>query len=88
VKNIARFFKLKIIYITKVVKGAALHIEGKFRKSRKKGPKKVPTRVGRMSRFFVGKFFGIFKNGQKKCPKTKREKKFPKKPGLETIIEF
>jgi hypothetical protein len=45
----------------------------------KKSPKKVPTHVNQISRIFWGKYFGIFKNGQKKCPKSKTQKKFAQK---------
>jgi hypothetical protein len=31
------------------------------------------TRVEKSYNFLLGKFFGIFKNGQKKCPKFERQ---------------
>jgi len=43
------------------------------------GQKKVPTHVGRLPSFFLGKYFGISKNGQKKCPKIKKPKYFAQK---------
>jgi hypothetical protein len=38
--------------------------------------------------FFDGKVFSEFENGQKKCPKTKRGKKFPRNTCFCCIIEI
>jgi hypothetical protein len=38
--------------------------------------------------FFGGKVFSEFENGQNKCPKTKRGKKFPQNTCFRCIIEI
>ena len=38
--------------------------------------------------FFPGKYFGKVEIGQKKCPKTKSQKKFPQNTCFVTIIEI
>ncbi len=38
--------------------------------------------------FLLGKYFGKFKNGQKKCPKTNLPKYFPQNTCFVTIIEI
>jgi hypothetical protein len=38
--------------------------------------------------FFFPKVYGVFKNGQKKCPKMKNENIFLKKNSSETIKYF
>jgi hypothetical protein len=54
----------------------ALHIEGKIQLFEKNGHKKFPTHVGRLSRFFLGKFFGKFEIGHFFCPFSKSENIF------------
>jgi len=39
-------------------------------------------------KYFWAKYFGNFKNGQKKCPKMKIRKYFAQKGDCVTIIEF
>ena len=41
-----------------------------------------PTHVEKSYEFLLGKFFQIFKNGQKKCPKFENPKYFAQKAGL------
>jgi hypothetical protein len=44
--------------------------------------KYFPTHVEKSYDFLLGKFFQIFKNGQKKCPKFERRNILPKKAKL------
>ena len=41
-----------------------------------------PTHVEKSYKILLGKFFQIFKNGQKKCPKIEMAKYFAQKAGL------
>jgi hypothetical protein len=73
------------IYFIKVLKAAepcfSLHNVREFLNFYKNGQKRVPTHVGRPFSFFWAKYFGISKNGQKKCPKIKKAKYFAQKGG-------
>ena len=51
-------------------------------------PQKVSSTWSEIFNFFSQDFFGIFKNGQKKCPKLKNQNILCKKICFVTIIEI
>ena len=60
------------------LKAGALHDVGNFGNFLKKVVKKFFTHVVLKIKFFFQDFFGISKNGQKKCPKIKSQNIFLK----------